>query len=175
MTKWELLVKCCSNLRLRGLTVVVLVCDPTAIHLLVLSLPLTFTSCVSENKSLENVSKASIEDSTKLPPILHRKEKRKAVQISECNLLASMLKSGPPFSGKKKLSRRQHIVVTLFMSTWKKRGFQGYSWDTPISSRRLLQTFHKCMKGHESPYKTLNVFPGNYRAMGTFQISSWNL
>ena len=95
----------------------VLVCDPTAIHLLVLSLPLTFTSCVSENKSLENVSKASIEDSTKLPPILHRKEKRKAVQIRECNLLASKLKSGPPFSGKKKLSRRQHIVVTLFMST----------------------------------------------------------
>ena len=77
----------------------------------------TLTSCVSENKSLVNVSKASIEVSTRLPPTLHRKTKRNVVQMRECSLFVSMLKSGPPFSGKKKLSRRQHIVVTLFMST----------------------------------------------------------
>ena len=77
----------------------------------------TLTSCVSENKSLAKVSKASMEVSTRLPAILHRKVKRNAVQIRECSLLVSILKSGPPFSGKKKLSRRQHIVVTLFMST----------------------------------------------------------
>lgn len=81
----------------------------------------TLTSCVSENKSLVNVSKASIEVSTRLPPTLHRKTKRNVVQMRECSLFVSMLKSGPPFSGKKKLSRRQHIVVTLFMSTWKRK------------------------------------------------------
>ena len=77
----------------------------------------TLTSCVSENKSLANVSKASRELSTKLPAILHRKVKRNVVQMRECSLFVSMLKSGPPFTGKKKLSRRQHIVVTLLMST----------------------------------------------------------
>ena len=81
----------------------------------------TLTSCVSENKSLVNVSKASIEVSIRLPPTLHRNTKRNVVQMRECSLFVSMLKSGPPFSGKKKLSRRQHIVVTLFMSTWKRK------------------------------------------------------
>lgn len=81
----------------------------------------TLTSFVSENRSLANESNASMEVSTRLPPILHRNVKRNVVQMRECSLFVSMFQSGPPFCGKKKLSRRQHIVVTLLMSTQKTR------------------------------------------------------
>lgn len=77
----------------------------------------TLTSFVSENRSLANESNASMEVSTRLPPILQRNVKRNVVQMRECSLFVSMFQSGPPFCGKKKLSRRQHIVVTLLMST----------------------------------------------------------
>ena len=74
---------------------------------------------MSENKSLAKVSKASMDDSTRLPAILHRNVNRNVVHTRELSLFVSMFQSGPPFSGKKKLSRRQHIVVTLLMSTYK--------------------------------------------------------
>ena len=81
----------------------------------------TLTSFVSENRSLANESNASMEVSTRLPPILQRNVKRNVLQMRECSLFVSMFQSGPPFCGKKKLSRRQHIVVTLLMSTQKTR------------------------------------------------------
>lgn len=81
---------------------------------------LTLTSWFSANKSLVKVSNMSVQLSIKLAPIDHRKMNRNAVQISGWSLTGSRLKSGPPFAGNKKLSKRQHMVATLLMSTYEK-------------------------------------------------------